>query len=72
MQIVTATLGYDFPDNVETIMLITHQDILIETMKNNLLCPMQLRVAGIVVNDKPKSLTNKPTENNHCISIPDK
>eukprot|EP00957_Ditylum_brightwellii_P138781 10578742-Ditylum_brightwellii.AAC.2 len=29
-------------------------------------------MAGIVVNDKPKFLTHKPTENDHCICIPDK
>eukprot|EP00957_Ditylum_brightwellii_P025952 1962277-Ditylum_brightwellii.AAC.1 len=40
-------------------------------MENNLLCPIQLRMAG-VVNDKPKFITHKPTENDHCICIPDR
>eukprot|EP00957_Ditylum_brightwellii_P129329 9865906-Ditylum_brightwellii.AAC.2 len=40
-------------------------------MENNLLCTMQLRMDEIVVNDKPKFLTHKPTENDHCICIPD-
>ena len=71
-QIVTAALAYDCPDNGETVILVIHQAILIETMENNLLCPMQLRMAGIRVNDKPKFLTHKPTEDDHCICIPDK
>eukprot|EP00957_Ditylum_brightwellii_P074639 5671724-Ditylum_brightwellii.AAC.1 len=40
-------------------------------MENNLLYPMQLRMTGIVVNDKSTFLTHKPTENDHCICIPD-
>eukprot|EP00957_Ditylum_brightwellii_P181585 13831436-Ditylum_brightwellii.AAC.1 len=41
-------------------------------MENNLLCPMQLIMAGIVVNGKPNFLTHKSTENEYCICIPDK
>eukprot|EP00957_Ditylum_brightwellii_P044187 3352919-Ditylum_brightwellii.AAC.1 len=64
-QPVTAALAHDFPDNGEAIMLIIHQALLIETMKNNLLCPMQIRMAGIVANNQPKFLAHKPTANDH-------
>ena len=66
-QIVTAVVAYDRPDNGQTYMLEIHQAIAIESMTRNLLCPMQMRVSGVQVNEQPKFLTHNPTEETHCI-----
>ena len=49
-------------------MLIVHQAILVTTMSNNLLCPMQIRMNDIELNDTPKFLTKNPTSKTHGIS----
>ena len=52
-------------------MLIIHQAILIPGMKTNLLSPMQLRDNDLRVNDEPKFMVPKPTEDHHAIYIPE-
>jgi hypothetical protein len=51
-------------------MLEIHQAILVPNMSTNLLCPNQLRQAGIRVNDEPKHLWPNPTDDMHAITIP--
>ena len=52
-------------------MLIINQAIEIPTMENNLLCPMQMRVNGVSVNDTPKFLVDSPDETTHAIQVED-
>ena len=70
-RIVSAAVAYDRPDNGQTIMLIINQAIEIETMNNNLLNPMQMRMNGVKVNEQPKFLTHDPTETCHTIQVED-
>ena len=69
--IVTAAVVYDDPKTGNAILLIFHQVIHVPGLKNNLLCPMQLRHAGIVVNERPKHCTDDPTEDDHALILPD-
>ena len=39
-----------------------HQAILIDHLYNNILCPMQMRMYDIKVNDIPKYLTENPAD----------
>ena len=65
---VSGALVYDDPASGTAIMLIVHQAISVATMSNNLLCPMQIRMNDIELNDTPKVLTENPTNKTHAIS----
>jgi hypothetical protein len=69
MPIVSAALAYDDPSNGETIILRIHQAVHIPTMTNNLLCPMQLRVNDVLVDDCPRFLHPHPTNTTHTIIV---
>ena len=49
-------------------MLIVHQAISVTMMSNNLLCPMQIRMNDVELNDTPKFLTDNHTSKTHAIS----
>ena len=66
---VSAVIAYDDPKTGEAIMLILHQAIFIPGMKHNLLCPMQLRLNDVEVNETPKFLIEEPTEYNHALVL---
>ena len=65
---VSGALAYDDPNSGAAIMLIVHQAILVTSMSNNLLCPMQIRMNDVELNDTPKFLTENPTSKTHAIS----
>ena len=52
-------------------MLVFNQAILIGKLPTNLVSPMQLHAVGIQVNDEPKSMASKPTDDHNAIVIPD-
>ena len=68
---VSCALAYDDPSSGMAIMLIVHQAISVTTMSNNLLCPMQIRMNDIELNDTPKFLTENPMSKTHAISVMD-
>jgi hypothetical protein len=51
--VATVAVAYDCPRTYQTYILIFHQSLYIEQMDVNLLCPNQLREAGVIVNDIP-------------------
>lgn len=69
--IVSAALAYDDPLTGEVIILAVHQAIHLENMDHHLLCPMQMRMHDIQVNECPKFLDANPTDDSHSIIIPD-
>lgn len=64
--IVTAALAYDDPSGI-TYILILNQTLYFKEMEHALLCPMQMRLNGVIVNERPKFLTKNPTANDHAI-----
>ena len=65
----TVAIAYDDPQTYTTFILIFHQSLIIPEMKNNLLCPFQLRLNGIEVNETPLQFL-KPslrTDRSHSI-----
>jgi hypothetical protein len=54
--IVTAALAYDDPRSGETTILVGHQVLYFEQLQHNLLCPMQLRMNGVDVEETLKHL----------------
>ena len=67
---VSAALAYNDPKTGEVHILEVHQAIKIPHLHHNLLCPMQLRVNDVEVNERPKFLTHSPTDSSHAIIIP--
>ena len=52
-KIGTVAVAYDEPKMFTTYILIFHQSLIIPEFKNNLLCPFQMRLNGIEVDDVP-------------------
>ena len=59
----------DRPASGDMYMLVLRQAILIPQMENNLVCPLQIRDNDVRVNDEPKFMVPKPTDNHHAIVI---
>ncbi|MHA7811754.1 MAG: hypothetical protein ACX933_18285, partial [Marinobacter adhaerens] len=70
LRTVSAAVAYDDPKTREAIMLVIHQAIEIPTIRHNLLCPMQMRMNDVRVNDEPKHMVANPTASTHAITIP--
>jgi hypothetical protein len=51
--IVTAAVAYDCPLTYQTYILVFHQSLFLEDLTSHIICPNQLRLAGITVNDCP-------------------
>ena len=68
--IVNAAVAYDCPHTGEVLILKINQAIQIESMSNNLLCIMQLRMNDVKVFDCPKFLTDNPDAQTHSILVP--
>jgi hypothetical protein len=68
--IVSGALAYDNPITGEVLLLVIHQAIYIEEITNHLLCPMQLRMNDITLNEEPKFCSANPTDETHAITIP--
>jgi hypothetical protein len=62
-------LAYDCPKTGATFILVVNQGIHNPNIDHNLLSMLQLRLDDIIVNDKPKFLTDKPTERDHAIIV---
>lgn len=70
LRTVSAALAYTNPTSGETVILVVHQAIHMPRLSHNLLCPNQLRLNDVAVDERPKFLTEHPTENTHAIQVP--
>jgi hypothetical protein len=69
--IVSAALAYDCPISYQTFILIFHHALYLPDLKSHLICPNQLRINGIRVNDCPLQFM-QPSErkmNSHSIEV---
>ena len=66
---VSGALAYDDPKSGTPMILVIHQAIHIPTLDNNLLCPMQLRLNDVIVNETPKFLCKNPSDHSHALII---
>jgi hypothetical protein len=69
--IVSSAVAHDDPRSGKVFILIIHQALHFPEMKRSLLCPMQLRLNDVVVNERPKFLTSRPTDQDHAIVVND-
>ena len=81
MKTVSGVRAYDNPTGM-TVIIVVYQEIHVPTMDCNLafhtptmdcnfICPMQLRMNDVKLDDKPKFLTEDPTDESHAISCED-
>ena len=68
MKTVSGALAYDDQVTGKTTILVVHQVIHVPTMECNLLCPMQVWMNDVKVDETPKFLTESPTNITHEIS----
>ena len=71
IRVVSAVVAYDDPNSGETVFLQINQAICIASIRANLLCPMQLRLNDVRVDECPKFLAQEPTDKTHAIVIND-
>ena len=71
MKTVSGALTYDNPTSGKTVITVIHQEIFVPTMDCNLICPLQVRMNAVKLDDKPKFLTEDPTNESHAISCED-
>ena len=71
MKTVPGALAYDNITSGTTVIIVVHQAIHVQTMGCNLICPMQVWVNDDKLDDKPKFLTEDPTDESHAISSED-
>ena len=57
MKTVSGALAYDNPTSGKTVIIVVHQAIYVPTMNCNLICPMQVRMNDVKLDDKAKFLT---------------
>ena len=62
---------YNHPLSGMIYHIVIHQAIYIPGLKHHLLCPTQVRMNGITVNDCPKYLCDQPTDETHTIVCAD-
>jgi len=71
LPIVSGAVAYDHPINGKVYILVFHQAIYCRQMDNHLICPMQCRVNGVVINDMPKMCVPNQDNSTHSIAVAD-
>ena len=67
IKVVAAVVAHDDPTTGEAVMLQINQAIHAPTIEANLLCPMQLRLNDVGVDECPKFLARNATDKTHAI-----
>jgi hypothetical protein len=67
--IVSGAMGYINPQSGHTVILIVHQSIFSPSLNQNLLSTMQMRLFGVIVNEKPKFQSLNTIKLSHSISV---
>ena len=68
-KLVDAVVGYEDPITGLEYCLVINQAIHIPGLKHNLLCPMQVRMNDVLLNETPKFLVENPTDEDHAMII---
>jgi hypothetical protein len=68
---VSGVVAYTDPTTGRTLHLIINQAIHIPHLDHHLLCPMQCRVNDVIVDETPKFLASRPTDQTHALTVAD-
>ena len=64
---ISGSIEYDHLTNGQVYMLLYHQDIHCPRLTSQLMCLMQIHIAGDRINELPKFLAEDPDEKTHAI-----
>ncbi len=67
---VRGVVAYTDPKTGRTLHLIINQAIHVPHLDHHLLCLMQCRVNDVIVDEMPKFLVIKPTDQTHALTVP--
>lgn len=68
-KIVDCIVKYTSREDGSSYMLAINQAILVPELEHCLLCPMQCRLNGVVIDECPKFLALNPTDSSHSITL---
>jgi len=71
LPIISGAIAYDHPITGKVYILVFHQTIYCRQMENHLICPMQCRMNGVVINVTPKMCVPNPDDSTHFIEVTD-
>ena len=63
VDVVDTTIAYECEFTGKVLIMIIRNGFHLKEMKHNLLSPFIMRLAGLEVNEQPKSMTRNPTTN---------
>ena len=66
-KIVSVSYAYDDPTTGKVWQLVVNQAIYVPTMPNSLLCPMQMRMNDILIDECPRCVSGTPTDTTHTV-----
>jgi hypothetical protein len=69
-KIVDAAVLYVDQSEMTSYILEFNQALSVPSIDHCLLCPMQCRINGVEIDEKPRFLTSTPTVSSHSISFP--
>jgi hypothetical protein len=64
-------MAYNDPKSARVFILILYQALHFKEMDHCFLCPMQLRLNDVVLNERPMFLTTAPTDTDHALIADD-
>lgn len=67
VKIVGGAYAYDDPTSGEVIVLVVNQGLYVPTSPHSLLCPAQMRMNEVRIDECPKSMHSSPTDNTHTV-----
>ena len=67
VNVVDAAVAYECEFTEKVLIMVIRNGLHLREMKQNLLSPFIMRLAGLEVNEKPKFMTRNPTTNHHYI-----
>jgi hypothetical protein len=68
---MSGVVAYTDPKTGRMLHLVIHQAIHMPHLDHHLLCPMQCCVNDVIVDEMPKFLASKPTDQTHALTIAD-
>ena len=71
VKMVNATVVYQEPKSGQKFILVINEAINIDGLVNHVLCPMQLWLNGVYINEVPKFLAESPSETTHAREFSD-
>ena len=71
VDVVDAAIAYECEFTGKMIIMVIKNGLHLKKMKQNLISPFIMRIAGLEVNDQPKFMTRNPTTKHHLVYFKD-